>query len=218
MVLLFFHASNWLLKNSFNVLSSPSSIIESNGITHLLTPPHTPEHNGSAEQLHRHVKETGVTLLHHTSIPLKFWTNAFLIVVYLINCMPTPILYLHSPFEKLFGRSPNYEKLRVFGSLCYPWLKSYSNHNVDPKSKLPNLNSLPRFASTSSPTPSVSCPSSLEPYFSVHEQATSQILFVCHPYQLLKWSFFASNVYGTSYALHFSTAHPHRPYCHTFPT
>lgn len=37
----------------------------------------------------------------------------------LINDMLTPILSRKSPFEILFGKSPNYSYLQVFGSLCY---------------------------------------------------------------------------------------------------
>lgn len=49
--------------------------------------------------------------------------------------MPTPLLQLISPFEKLVGRSPNYTKLRVFGCLCYPRLKRYTTYKLEPKSK-----------------------------------------------------------------------------------
>lgn len=52
-------------------------IISSLGISHFTTPPHTPEHNGQAERRHRHVVETGLTLLHHASMPLTFWSHAF---------------------------------------------------------------------------------------------------------------------------------------------
>ena len=47
------------------------------GISHLTTPPHTPQHNGTAERRHRHVVETGLTLLHQTAMPLPFWSYAF---------------------------------------------------------------------------------------------------------------------------------------------
>ena len=46
------------------------------GIQHLKSPLHTPEHVGTAERKHRHIVETTLTLLHHASIPLKYWTLA----------------------------------------------------------------------------------------------------------------------------------------------
>jgi hypothetical protein len=105
------------------------------GISHLTTPPHTPEHNGFAERRHRHIVETGLTLLTHASLPLSFWSYAFATAVYLINRMPTPTLNTHSPYDVIFQRSPHYEKLRVFGCLCYPWLRPYNAHKLEPRSK-----------------------------------------------------------------------------------
>lgn len=40
------------------------------GVSHLTTPPHTPEHNGYAERRHRHIVETGLSLLSHAQLPL----------------------------------------------------------------------------------------------------------------------------------------------------
>jgi histone deacetylase 1/2 len=45
------------------------SFLANNGISHLTTPPHTPEVNGTAERRHRHVVETGRALLHHANLP-----------------------------------------------------------------------------------------------------------------------------------------------------
>lgn len=105
--------------------------LSSSGITHLTTPPHTPEHNGLSERRHRHIVETGLSLLTHSSIPNTFWTYAFSTVVYLINWMPTPILFLQSPFQNIFTVPPNYLKLRTFGSLCFPWLRPYNSNKLE---------------------------------------------------------------------------------------
>ncbi|KAK0597490.1 hypothetical protein LWI29_025849 [Acer saccharum] len=49
--------------------------------------------------------------------------------------MPTPSLNMVSPFEKIFCVSPTYAKLRVFGCLCYPWIRPYNNHKLEPRSR-----------------------------------------------------------------------------------
>ncbi|KAK0605807.1 hypothetical protein LWI29_030936 [Acer saccharum] len=105
------------------------------GIQHLKSPPHTPEHVGTAERKHRHVVETALSLLHHASMPLRFWSLAFQTAVYLINRMPTKVLLHQNPYSILFHKDPNYRKLRVFGCLCYPWLRPYTSHKLEPRSK-----------------------------------------------------------------------------------
>ena len=111
------------------------SFLSDNGISHLTSPPHTPEHNGYSERRHLHIVETGLALLSHASIPKIFWTYAFSTAVYLINRMPTPTLNMSSPFESIFCKSPNFDKLKVFGCLCYPWLGPYTSHKLESKSK-----------------------------------------------------------------------------------
>ncbi|KAG7564770.1 Integrase catalytic core [Arabidopsis suecica] len=108
--------------------------LTAHGISHLTTPPHTPEHNGLSERKHRHVVETGLTLLSKASLPTSYWPYAFATAIYLINRLPTPVLNMTSPFQKLFGTSPNYEKLKVFGCRCYPWLRPYAAHKLDNRS------------------------------------------------------------------------------------
>jgi hypothetical protein len=105
------------------------------GISHLTTPPHTPEHNGFSERRHLHIVETGLALLSHASLPLTYWPSAFATAVSLINRMPTPTLQFSSPYEQIFATAPNYSKLKIFGCLCYPWLRPYSAHKLDTRSK-----------------------------------------------------------------------------------
>ncbi|KAJ9545937.1 hypothetical protein OSB04_025644 [Centaurea solstitialis] len=108
--------------------------LQTNGISHYTTPPHTPEQNGIAERRHRHVVETGLSLLHYAKLPLQYWSHAFQTAVYLINRPPTTTLENKSPFQILFHQPPNYSRLKPFGCLCYPWLKPYNTSKLQPRS------------------------------------------------------------------------------------
>lgn len=110
------------------------SFLIANGISHLTSPPHTPEHNGISESKHRHIVETGLTLLNKATVPKRYWPYAFATAVYLINRLPSPVTQNLSPYAKLFGQAPNYNKLRVFGCLCFPWLRPYTQHKLDDRS------------------------------------------------------------------------------------
>ena len=105
-----------------------------NGIGHYTTAPHTPQQNGVFERHYRHLVKTGFTLLHDTSLPFSYWPHAFQITSYLINRQPTSLLQNRFPFEALFGKKPNYLKLRKFGCLCYPLTWPYNTHKMKPKS------------------------------------------------------------------------------------
>ncbi|KAJ0545685.1 putative RNA-directed DNA polymerase [Helianthus annuus] len=112
-----------------------TAYLQAQGISHFTTPPHTPEQNGVAERRHRHIVETGLSLLHYAHLPLSFWTHAFQTAVYLINRLPTPILDFKSPYSVLFQKNPTYNKLKPFGCLCYPWLRPYAKSKLHPRSE-----------------------------------------------------------------------------------
>ena len=108
--------------------------LSDHGISHYTTALHTPQQNGVSKRRHRHLVETGITLLHDAFLSLSYWPHAFQIATYLINRQPTPLLKHKSPFEVLFGQRPNYLKLRKFGCLCYPLTRPYNTHKLQPKS------------------------------------------------------------------------------------
>jgi len=83
------------------------------------------------ERRHRHIVETGLTLLEQCHAPLKYWSYAFESSVYLINRIPTPILNYKSPFKCLLKSSPDYAFLRRFGCLCFPFLRPYNTYKLD---------------------------------------------------------------------------------------
>jgi histone deacetylase 1/2 len=95
------------------------------GVIHRLTCPHTHHQNGLVERKHRHIVETGLTLLSQANIPLKFWDHAFITAAFLINRLPTPVLNNNSPYYALLHKYPDYKSLKVFGCACFPFLRPY---------------------------------------------------------------------------------------------
>lgn len=64
-----------------------------------------PEYVGLVERKHRHIIETGLTLLHNAVVPIHFWAHAFQTATYLINRLPTSVLGNNTPYCKLFGHN-----------------------------------------------------------------------------------------------------------------
>ncbi|PKU84173.1 Retrovirus-related Pol polyprotein from transposon TNT 1-94 [Dendrobium catenatum] len=107
-----------------------TQFLQTNGITHQISCPHTPEQNGVAERKYRHIIETTRTILHRASLPYKFWPDAVLTSVYLINRMPASTTNNYSPFELLHNQKPDYSHLRIFGCACYPLIPSSQRHKL----------------------------------------------------------------------------------------
>ncbi|KAJ3701119.1 hypothetical protein LUZ61_004824 [Rhynchospora tenuis] len=104
-------------------------------ITFQVSCPHTPEQNGVAERKHRHIVELGLANMFHSSIPLKYWDYLFESVVFVINRIPSTSSGTISPFEKMFNQKPNYNMLHVLGCACFPLLKPYTKHKLEPRSE-----------------------------------------------------------------------------------
>jgi hypothetical protein len=87
------------------------------------------------ERKHRHIVETGLALLAHATMPIKFWDEAYLTVTYLIDRLPTRVLDNKTPLERLFNSPLNYSLLKIFGCVCYPHLRPYNTHKLSFPSK-----------------------------------------------------------------------------------
>ncbi|PKU70985.1 Retrovirus-related Pol polyprotein from transposon TNT 1-94 [Dendrobium catenatum] len=108
--------------------------LQDSGITQQLSCPHTPEQNGVSERKHRHILDLTRALLHESHLPNRFWAEALSTAHYLINLLPSKPINLHSPYQRLHGQTPTYTHLRVFGCLCFPWLKPYTTSKLSPRS------------------------------------------------------------------------------------
>ncbi len=111
-----------------------SKFFENCGILHRVSCPHTHQQNGVMERKHRHIVETGLALLSHPHLPFGFWDDAFQTACYLINRLPSKLLHNISPFEKLFTTSPNHSFFKIFGCACWPNLRPYNTHKLEPHS------------------------------------------------------------------------------------
>ena len=112
-----------------------NSFFQKIGISHHVSCPNAHQQNGPAERKHRHVVEVGLALLANASMPLKFWDEAFLTATYLINIRPSKVIKLESPITRLFGTTPDYKSLRVFGCACWPNLRPYNTRKLAFRSK-----------------------------------------------------------------------------------
>ncbi|PRQ44552.1 putative RNA-directed DNA polymerase [Rosa chinensis] len=71
--------------------------------------------------------------MQNASLPNQFWYHACATAAYLINRMPTPVLNMGSPFEKLYHIIPQIDMLRVFGCSCFPLMSAYRTNKLQPK-------------------------------------------------------------------------------------
>lgn len=103
------------------------------GIQIRVSCPYTSAQNGCVERKHRHLIETGFTMLAQASMPLSFWWYAFQTIVFLINGLPfpSPVLQDKSPMEVLLYSKLDVSSLKIFGSVCYPNLRPYQSHKFD---------------------------------------------------------------------------------------
>ncbi|PKU62356.1 Retrovirus-related Pol polyprotein from transposon TNT 1-94 [Dendrobium catenatum] len=100
------------------------------GILHQYSCPYTPAQNGVAEMKHRHIVEAMRSLLLDANLPVKLWVEAMHASVYLINRLPSRALQNRSPYQILYQKPSAYNHLKIFGCLCYPWLRPYSTSKL----------------------------------------------------------------------------------------
>lgn len=96
-----------------------SNLFSTNGIIHQTTCAYTPQQNGVAERKHRHILEVTRAVRFQASIAIHLWGYCVLVVVHIINRLPSLAIDYQVPYERLYGKKASYDHLRVLGCLCY---------------------------------------------------------------------------------------------------
>jgi hypothetical protein len=90
--------------------------------------------NGKAECTIHTINNVIRTLLIQASLPGRYWAEGLHTVMYLLNRLPMKMISVVCPHVTLFGSTPLYEHLRVFGCASYPNIAATAPHKLTPRS------------------------------------------------------------------------------------
>ena len=96
----------------------------------------TSQQNGRADPKLGHILDVVRATTIATSNPSQFWGGAALTIIYTINRCPFPIVQNQTPYNLLFGSSPSYDLLRVFGCVCFVLLHDHERNKLQSRSHL----------------------------------------------------------------------------------
>jgi transposase InsO family protein len=89
------------------------------GVQHHYSTSYSPQQNDVIEQRNQTVVGMARALLKQRGMPVVFWGEAVVTVVYILNRSPTKALNGRTPYEAWHGHKPAVSHLRVFGCLAF---------------------------------------------------------------------------------------------------
>jgi hypothetical protein len=99
-----------------------------------LSCPYTSAQNGQAERMIRTTTNMIRCLLFQASLPASYWAEALHTATHLLNRLPSKAVSHPTPHFALYGTTPPYDHLRVFGCACYPNTSATAPHKLSPRS------------------------------------------------------------------------------------
>ncbi len=112
-----------------------AEICKCRGIHHEMTNPDTLQENGIAERANRTIKEMALCMLEDAGLPKKYWAEACLYAVHILN--QTPMRALNgdiTPHEVYTGVKPSVAHIRPFGCKAYVHIPDKRRKKFDVKS------------------------------------------------------------------------------------
>ncbi|GJT10343.1 retrotransposon protein, putative, ty1-copia subclass [Tanacetum coccineum] len=83
-------------------------------LSHILTPPYTPQHNGVSKRRNRSLLDMVQSMMNLITLPLSFWDYALESATRILNMVPTKKVD-KTPYEMWYGKVPNLSYLKVWG-------------------------------------------------------------------------------------------------------
>jgi hypothetical protein len=114
--------------------SSIHTFFLSHGVQLRMSCPYTSMQNGKAERMICTTNDVMRSLLFKASLPTHYWAESLYATTYLLNLLPTKAISTPTPHFALFGTTPSYVYLCVFGCACYPNTSATAPHNLAPRS------------------------------------------------------------------------------------
>jgi hypothetical protein len=110
------------------------SFFLTSGVQLHLSCPYTSAQNGRAERMIRTTTNMIRCLLFQASLPASYWAEALHTATHLLNHLPSKAVSHSTPYFTLYGTTPTYDHLRVFGCACYPNTSATAPHKLSPRS------------------------------------------------------------------------------------
>ncbi|XP_019159908.1 PREDICTED: uncharacterized protein LOC109156510 [Ipomoea nil] len=90
-----------------------NEFFSTNGIIHQQSCVNTPQQNDVIERKHQHILNVARSLRFQANVPLKFWGHCIMHAVFIINRLPSHIIDMLRPFQRLYGKNPYISNLKT---------------------------------------------------------------------------------------------------------
>ena len=109
------------------------SFFKKRGMIHQTSAAYTPQQNGRAERINLTLFNLIRTILKDSQAPKIYWAEALNCVNYTLNRSPNKSNNYVTPYQMLYGKTPKFHRLRIFGCVAYA-LHKPKKSKLDPKS------------------------------------------------------------------------------------